>query len=89
VTTQQALVDEISRQSGRRVNVRAAGKWLLRGLGLFNPLMREMVEMHYLLTEPVIMDDSALQSLIGPVVKTPYPEGIRRTLEATRRSASH
>jgi nucleoside-diphosphate-sugar epimerase len=87
VTTQQALVDEISRQSGRRVNVRAAGKWLLRGLGLFNPLMREMVEMHYLLTEPVIMDDSALQSLIGPVVKTPYPEGIRRTLEATRRQS--
>jgi nucleoside-diphosphate-sugar epimerase len=87
VTTQQAVVDEISRQSGRPVNVRAAGKWLLRGLGLFNPLMREMVEMHYLMTEPVIMDDSALQKLIGPVVKTPYPEGIRRTLEAARRQS--
>jgi len=67
------------------VRVRAARKWLLRALGLLNPLMREMVEMHYLLTEPVIMDDSALQQLIGPIVKTPYPEGIRQTLAA----ASH
>lgn len=84
VTSQQALVDEIARQAGRPVKVRAAGKWLLRVLGLFNPLMREMVEMHYLLTEPVIMDDSALQRLIGPIAKTPYPEGIRQTLAATK-----
>ncbi|MPN32941.1 hypothetical protein SDC9_180424 [bioreactor metagenome] len=44
--------------------------------------MREMVEMNYLITEPLIMDDSALQRLIGPVRKTPYVEGIRQTLAA-------
>ena len=27
--------------------------------------MREMVEMHYLLTDPLLMDDGALQSLMG------------------------
>jgi nucleoside-diphosphate-sugar epimerase len=84
VTSQQAMVDEISRQVGRPVKVRAAAKWLLRVLGPFNPLMREMVEMHYLLTEPLIMDDSALPQLIGPIAKTPYPEGIRQTLAATK-----
>ena len=83
VTTQQALVDEIARQAGRPLKVRVAGKWMLRMFGLFNPFMREMVEMHYLLTEPLIMDDSALQGLIGPVAKTPYPEGIRQTLHAS------
>ena len=88
VTSQQAMVDEIARQVGRPVKVRAAGKWLLRVLGLFNPLMREMVEMHYLLTEPVIMDDSALQKLIGPIAKTPYEEGIRQTLAAMRQIAA-
>jgi nucleoside-diphosphate-sugar epimerase len=82
VTTQQALVDEISRQSGRPVKVRVAGKGLLRLIGLFNPFMREMVEMEYLLTDPLIMDDSALQKLIGPLHKTPYVEGIRQTLAA-------
>ena len=84
VTSQQAMLDEIARHAGRPVKARVAGKWMLRVLGLFNPLLREMVEMHYLLTEPVIMDDSALSALIGPIAKTPYPEGIRQTLAAMR-----
>jgi nucleoside-diphosphate-sugar epimerase len=88
VTTQQAIVDEIAGQSGRPVKVRAAGKRLLRVMGLFNPLLREMVEMHYLLTEPVIMDDSALQKLIGPIAKTPYPEGVRQSLAALQKSTA-
>jgi len=36
----------------------------------------------------VIMDHSALQRLIGPIAKTPYPEGIRQTLAATRQIAA-
>jgi nucleoside-diphosphate-sugar epimerase len=87
-TSQQAMVDEIARQVGRPVKVRAGGKWLLRVLGVFNPFMRELVEMHYLLTEPVIMDDSALEKLIGPIAKTSYAEGIRQTLAATRQNAT-
>jgi len=47
-----------------------------------------MVEMHYLLTDPVLMDDSALAALIGPIRKTPYPEGVRQTLDALRRERS-
>jgi nucleoside-diphosphate-sugar epimerase len=84
VTTQQGMVDEIARQAGRPLKVRVAGRWMLRALGLFSPHMREMVEMHYLLTNPVIMDDTALQELIGPIAKTHYAEGVRRTLAATR-----
>jgi nucleoside-diphosphate-sugar epimerase len=88
VTSQQALVEEIGRQVGHPLKVRAVGKGMLRLIGLFSPVMREMVEMHYLQTEPVILDDSALQNLIGPLTKTPYAEGVRRTLEAARSSAS-
>ena len=84
VTTQQAIVEEIERQTGHRLRVRAAGKTMLRLLGLFNPLMREMVEMHYLLTDPVLMDDSALQELLGPIHKTPYSDGVRECLAAVR-----
>jgi nucleoside-diphosphate-sugar epimerase len=88
-TTQQALVDEIACQTGRPLKVRVAGKTLLRLIGLFSPMMREMVEMHYLLTEPVIMDDSRLQRLIGPLAKTSYEEGLRRTLRAQKEGFSH
>ncbi|NMM38342.1 MAG: NAD-dependent epimerase/dehydratase family protein [Glaciimonas sp.] len=82
VTTQRELVSEMERQTGRKLKLRVVGKTMLRLIGLFVPIMREMVEMHYLVTEPVIMDDSALQRLIGPLHKTSYAEGIRQTLAA-------
>ena len=61
-----------------------AGKTMLRLLGLRDALMREMVEMHYLLTTPVLLDDAALRALLGDIKKTSYDEGIRLTLAATR-----
>ncbi len=84
ITSQLALLKEMGRQLGREIKHRAVGKTMLRVIGLFKPFMREMVEMHYLQTQPVLMDDSALQRLIGPIRKTTYAEGIRQTLQAVR-----
>jgi nucleoside-diphosphate-sugar epimerase len=84
--TQRQIADEVFRLAGRPPRIRVAGKFMLRILGTFNPLMRELVEMHYLLTTPVLMDDTALQRLLGTARKTPYPEGIRKTLEWYQRS---
>ncbi|MFS8931495.1 NAD-dependent epimerase/dehydratase family protein [Cupriavidus taiwanensis] len=81
-TTQRDLVAEMERQTGAKLRLRVAGKTMLRLIGLFNPFVREMVEMHYLMTEPLILDDSALHQLIGPIHKTPYAQGIRQTLAA-------
>lgn len=88
VTTQRELVSEMERLTGRKLKLRVAGKTMLRLIGLFNPFMREMVEMNYLMTEPLIMDDSALRQLIGPIRKTPYQEGIRQTLAAVARTGA-
>ena len=88
VTSQLDMVREMERQVGHAIKRRVAGKTMLRILGWFNPMLREMVEMHYLLTDPVLMDDSALAALIGPIRKTPYPEGVRQTLDALRRERS-
>ncbi|MCC8401410.1 NAD-dependent epimerase/dehydratase family protein [Paraburkholderia sp. MMS20-SJTN17] len=82
VTTQRALVSEMERQTGNKIRLRVAGNMMLRLIGLFNPFMREMVEMNYLMTDQLIMDDSALQQLIGPIRKTSYVEGVRQTLAA-------
>jgi hypothetical protein len=57
-----------------------AGKTMLRVLGLFDPVLRELVEMHYLITDPLIVDDSALARLLGGIRKTPYAEGVRQSL---------
>lgn len=81
VTTQL----ELARMAyGGSPRYRAAGKMMLRLLGLFDPFLREFVEMHYLVTEPLIVDDSALQQAIGVIPKTPYEEGVRQSLAAIK-----
>lgn len=80
--TQRELVQKIFAVAGRPVKMLVAGKTMLRVMGLFSPLMREMVEMHYLQTEPVLLDDSRLKKLLGGVKRTSYDEGIRLTLES-------
>jgi nucleoside-diphosphate-sugar epimerase len=86
--TQREVAREAYALAGREPRLMVAGKTMLRVLGLFDPLMRELVEMNYLMTEPVVLDDSALTKLIGPIVKTPYREGIRRCYEAARDAAA-
>jgi hypothetical protein len=64
---------------------------MLQVLGTFDPLMRELVEMHYLFTEPVVLDDSLLRTILPNVSKTPYKAGIAATVHAlrARREALH
>jgi nucleoside-diphosphate-sugar epimerase len=80
VTSTLALAEEIFAQAGCKPKYMVAGKPMLRLLGIFNPLIRELVEMHYLQTSPVILDDTRLANLLGQLQKTPYKEGIRQTL---------
>ena len=83
--TQREALDRVFRMAGRKPRFRVAGKTTLRLLGIFNPLLRELAEMNYLLTDPVLMDDSALQHLIGPLHKTSYDDGLRMSLEAAQK----
>jgi nucleoside-diphosphate-sugar epimerase len=82
--TQRHLAELAFRIAGTKPRIRVAGKNMLRLLGVFNPLMRELVEMHYLMTTPVLMDDSALRGLLGSIAKTPYEEGLRLSIEAEK-----
>jgi nucleoside-diphosphate-sugar epimerase len=79
--SQQQVIEQVTRLNGKALRKRVAGKLSLRLIGLFKPFMRELVEMHYLQTTPVLMDDTALRHLLGGLRKTPYSEGIRLTLE--------
>ncbi len=84
--TQREIAEKVFALAGRKPKLRVAGKNMLRVVGVFNPIMRELVEMHYLITDPVLMDDTALHRLLGTVRKTPYDEGIRLTFEAYKRA---
>jgi nucleoside-diphosphate-sugar epimerase len=82
--TQREVARQAYALAGREPKLMVAGKPMLRLMGLFNPIVRELVEMNYLMTDPLVLDDSALQTLIGPIQKTSYEEGIRRSFAAAR-----
>ncbi len=75
------FIQKVYRALGREPKFRSAGRRLLRLMGLFNPLMRELVEMLYLAETPVILDDSKLAARLGRLEKTSYDDGIRQTLK--------
>ena len=78
------FITRVYRAFGRAPKYRAAGRTLLKMMGWFSPVMRELPEMLYLQETPVILDDSKLLAKLGDVKKTPYDEGIRLTAEWMR-----
>lgn len=67
---------------GGKPRVLVAGATTLRLMALVNPFFKEILDMHYLMTEPLIVDDSALRSVLGDIPKTPYVQGVSETVEA-------
>lgn len=56
-------------------------KSVIRLMGLFSPLMRELVEMMYITETPIILSGRKYEQRIGELPKTPYHIGIVETLE--------
>jgi len=78
------FITRIYRAVGRAPKYRTVGRGILKVMGIFNPLYKELVEMVYLEETPVMLDDGKLLAKLGSVRKTSYDEGIRRTLEWMR-----
>ena len=78
VSTRQVL-DLIYAETGHSTKVRAAGKLMVRFLGLFNPQARELVEMMYEFTEPFVLDSAKFVDTFGDI-STPLPDAIRDTV---------
>ena len=74
------FITRVYRAVGRSPKYRTAGRGLLKMMGWFSPLFKELPEMVYLQETPVILDDSKLLAKFPAVRKTPYEEGIRKTL---------
>jgi nucleoside-diphosphate-sugar epimerase len=78
VTTRQ-FVEMIFEEVGKPARVQAAPKIVLRALGLFNPAIRETIEMLYEFEEPFVVDDSRFERAFGEHA-TPLREAIKRTV---------
>lgn len=87
--TARRFVELAAKEIGCRPRLLPTGRWMLRLGGLFNPLLRELVELQYLGETPVLLDDTALASALGGLHKTPYEEGVRRMVEWMRSASRH
>ena len=77
--TTRALLNLVAAKIGHRVGVRSLPKLAVRGLGLVNPMLRELAETYYQFSEPFILDTSKYQAAFGPA-GTPLADAIATTL---------
>jgi nucleoside-diphosphate-sugar epimerase len=77
--TTREFVEMIFEELGKPARVQAAPKILLRAIGLFNPGIRETIEMLYEFEEPFVVDHSKFEEAFGEQA-TPLRESIRGTV---------
>lgn len=81
------LVELAQKSAGSRKPVISLGRTSLSLLGVFVPVMKEIVEMLYLTEEPLLLSGAKYEALIGPIPATPYEQGVARTIEAMQARA--
>ncbi len=79
-TTPRLFWGEAARLAGAGSRVRAVPAWALKAYGLFKSDAREFADILHLWSDPVLLDCAKYEARFGPVPRTPYEEGIRRTL---------
>ncbi|MEK5039761.1 SDR family NAD(P)-dependent oxidoreductase [Sporosarcina sp. FSL K6-3457] len=78
--TGEELIKIIREETGYQKSIRPVSKTMIRFIGMFQPFMREVVEMMYLTETPVILSGQKYEAEIGAVPATSYQEGIKATL---------
>ncbi len=81
--TQAELIKIMEDELERRVKVMAGGEMMMRFLGLFNPMLRESVEMMYEWTKPFIVDTSKAEKAFG-IRPTSLRDAMRETIAWVR-----
>jgi nucleoside-diphosphate-sugar epimerase len=77
--TQNQLLGLISKQLGYALKARPSSKFILSIIGVFNPSVREVVEMLYEFNKPFIMESTAMEETFG-LEATPFEQRIAETL---------
>jgi nucleoside-diphosphate-sugar epimerase len=86
--TQRELMDLLGQEIGLPVKVRAAGTTVLRLIGLFNPALRETVEMLYEWEKPFVVDSGKFERAFG-INPTSLEQAIHETVNWFRTRTMH
>ena len=80
------IIGMISEQLGRGLRVSITPRSVLRLIGLFNPVVRELDEMAYEFTQPFVVNSAKAETRLG-VAPTPLNEAIADTIAWFQRQA--
>lgn len=78
--TGKQWVSRIAKAMGKKPRFMVAPKLIIRIMGLFNPLMDEMLEMLYQYDRPYVFISKKIEDRFG-IKPTPYEEGIRQIVK--------
>ena len=74
----RATIARAGRALGTDLAATSIPRWLLRSLGVFSPLLREVAEMAYQWQAPFILDDSRFRTTFGAAA-TPWDRAMADT----------
>ena len=81
--TTRAVVARFASALRREIAITKAPTWLLRVIGLFQPMMREVAEMTYQWKQPYVVDDAKFRATFG-LGPTPWNDAVAETVQWAR-----
>ena len=78
--TGKGWIEAIASEMGVEPKYQVAPKFMIRILGLFDPIMKEFTEMTYQYDRDYVFDSSKFEDIFD-FKATPYLEGIRNIVE--------
>ena len=76
--TTRSVIARFSAAFGHEIRIQKLPDWVLRSMGLFAPVLREVAEMTYQWKKPFVLDDGAYRARFG-VVATSLDQGVAET----------
>jgi nucleoside-diphosphate-sugar epimerase len=79
----RALVERVARALGHEIAISSIPTWLLRGVGVFAPMLRELAEMTYQWKQPYVVDDTKFRRAFD-LTPTAWDDAIAQTVDWAR-----
>jgi len=83
-TSTRTLIEALAQEAGVRGAVRQTPRWLLKTLGVFMPILRELAEMEYQWRSDFVLDDARFRTTFGGGA-TATRDAVRDTIAWARR----
>lgn len=77
--TTRAVVGRFAAALGREIPIARFPTWLVRAIGVFDPMMRELAEMTYQWKQPYVVEDAKFRSAFG-LGPTAWDDAVQETL---------